>query len=119
MIKIGFSHFSTILHQTSFVTSRPEVHHIPGPLHHRSTILSALSPDHTLMVLFLGTHTRTSQWVTHHGNAFTRYSLNFGVSMEPEDSELPKGLVLIKNVEETTNRFCFHTLDEFKYRNDS
>ncbi|RXH97346.1 hypothetical protein DVH24_036014 [Malus domestica] len=26
------------------VTSRPGVHHIPGPLHHRSTILSALVP---------------------------------------------------------------------------
>ncbi|CAN6687823.1 unnamed protein product [Malus baccata var. baccata] len=28
----------------------------PGPLHHRSTILSALGPDHALTVLFLGTH---------------------------------------------------------------
>ena len=61
---------------------------------HRSTILSALGPDHALTVLFLGTHTRTSQWVTHHGIALARYSLNFGVPMEPEASELPKGLVL-------------------------
>ncbi|CAN6680172.1 unnamed protein product [Malus baccata var. baccata] len=30
---------------------------------HRSTILSSLSPDHTLTVLFLGTHMRTSQWL--------------------------------------------------------
>ena len=30
----------------------------------RSTILSALGPGHALTVLFLGTHTRTSQWVT-------------------------------------------------------
>ncbi|RXH71305.1 hypothetical protein DVH24_018660 [Malus domestica] len=36
---------------------------------HRSMILSALGPDHALTVLFLGSHTRTSQWVTHPGNA--------------------------------------------------
>ena len=66
-----------------------------APLHYRSTILSALGPDYTLTVLFLGTHTRTSQWVTtHHGSALARYSLNFGVPMEPEASELPKGLTL-------------------------
>ena len=59
-----------------------------------STILSPLGPDHALTVLFLGTHTRTSQWVTHHGIALARYSLNFGVSMNSEASELPKGLVL-------------------------
>ncbi|RXH96323.1 hypothetical protein DVH24_008827 [Malus domestica] len=38
------------------VTSQPGVDHFPGPLHHRSTILSALGPDHALTVLFLGTH---------------------------------------------------------------
>ena len=76
------------------VTSRSRVHHIPGHLHHRSTILSILGPDYAFTVLFLGTHTRTSQWVTHHGSALTRYSLNFGVPMEPEASELPKGLAL-------------------------
>ena len=37
---------------------------------------------------------RTSQWVTHPGNALARYSLNFEVPMEPEASELLKGLVL-------------------------
>ncbi|RXH88434.1 hypothetical protein DVH24_000033 [Malus domestica] len=31
-------------------------HHFSGPLHHRSTILSALGTDHALTVLFLGTH---------------------------------------------------------------
>ena len=61
---------------------------------HRSTILSILGPDHTLTVLFLGTHTRTSRWVTHHGIAQASFSLNFGVPTEPEASELPKGLVL-------------------------
>ncbi|RXH88547.1 hypothetical protein DVH24_000146, partial [Malus domestica] len=70
------------------------VHHISGPLHHHSTILSSLGPDYALTVLFLETHTRTSQWVTHHGIALARYSLNFGVPMEPKDSELPKGLML-------------------------
>ncbi|KAB2601656.1 S ribonuclease [Pyrus ussuriensis x Pyrus communis] len=64
-------------------------------LHHRSTILSALGPNHALTVLFLGTHTRTSQWVTHPGSALVRYSLNFGVPIEPETSELPKCLVLV------------------------
>ncbi|KAM1233088.1 hypothetical protein FF1_002838 [Malus domestica] len=41
---------------------------------HRSTILSVLGLDHTLTILFLGTHTRTSQ-VTHHGIALTRTRL--------------------------------------------
>ena len=76
------------------VTSRPGADHFPGPLHYRSTILSALGPDYALTVLFLGTHTRTSRWVTHPGIALVRYSLNFGVPTEPEASELPKGLVL-------------------------
>ncbi|RXI03037.1 hypothetical protein DVH24_003115 [Malus domestica] len=53
-----------------------------------------LGPDHSLTVLFLGTHTRTSWWVTHHGIALARYSLNFEVPMEPKTSELPKCLVL-------------------------
>ncbi|KAM2377343.1 hypothetical protein TB2_043438 [Malus domestica] len=39
-----------------FVTSRPGADHFPGPLHHRSTILSALGLDHALTVLFLRTH---------------------------------------------------------------
>ncbi|CAN6716176.1 unnamed protein product [Malus baccata var. baccata] len=56
--------------------------HFPGPFHHRSTILSALGPDHALM------------WVTHHESALASFSLNFGVPTEPEASELPKGLVL-------------------------
>ncbi|RXH81888.1 hypothetical protein DVH24_036229 [Malus domestica] len=38
------------------VTSRPRADHFRGPLHHRSTILSALGPDHALTVLFLRTH---------------------------------------------------------------
>ncbi|RXI05612.1 hypothetical protein DVH24_017654 [Malus domestica] len=75
---------------------------------HRSTILSALgpdhaltilflitqtrtlqwvayheSPDHALTVLFLRTQTRTSQWVTHHENALARYSINFGAPKRP------------------------------------
>ncbi|KAM1095041.1 hypothetical protein ACFX2B_009841 [Malus domestica] len=64
---------------------------------HRTTILSALGPDHTITVLFLGTHTRTSQWVTHHGIALVRSHFNFGVPMESEASELPKGLVLSRD----------------------
>ncbi|KAM1701832.1 hypothetical protein ACFXTN_025046 [Malus domestica] len=43
-----------------FVTSQPEFHHILGPLYHRNTILSALGPNHTLTVLFLGTHEQLS-----------------------------------------------------------
>ena len=60
-----------------YVTSHPD----PGPITsqtrlRRSTILSALGTDHTLTVLFLGTHTsRTSQWVTHPGNALTHSRL--------------------------------------------
>ncbi|RXH72675.1 hypothetical protein DVH24_012359 [Malus domestica] len=30
--------------------------HFSSPLHHRSTILSVLGPDHALTVLFMGTH---------------------------------------------------------------
>ena len=70
----------------ALTTTRPQLH--------RSTILSALGPYQAFTVLFLGTHTRTSQWVTHHGIALARYSLNFRVPTEPEASELPKGLVL-------------------------
>ncbi|RXH81064.1 hypothetical protein DVH24_004978 [Malus domestica] len=68
------------------VTSRPGVHHVPGSLHHRSTTLSALGPDHALTVFgspIMG--------------LLSRYSLNFGVPMEPETSELPKGLMLGRN----------------------
>ncbi|CAN6692588.1 unnamed protein product [Malus baccata var. baccata] len=36
----------------------------------------------------------TSQWITYPGNALAPFSLNFGVSMEPETSEFPKYLVL-------------------------
>ncbi|RXH85140.1 hypothetical protein DVH24_041908 [Malus domestica] len=57
---------------------------------HRSTILSVLGPDHAFMVLFLGTHT---SWDCSRANP-----LNFGVPMEPEASELPKGLVLGRDV---------------------
>ncbi|RXH98388.1 hypothetical protein DVH24_010713 [Malus domestica] len=89
----------------------------------RITIFSALGHGHALMVLFLGTHTRTSQWVTYHGNALARThltskfrwnpkpmspqkascymkecsrskSLNFRVQIESKASESPKGLVL-------------------------
>ncbi|RXH86388.1 hypothetical protein DVH24_017441 [Malus domestica] len=65
---------------------------------HRSMILSVLGPDHTLMVLFLGTHTRTSQWVTHPEIALAASTLNFGVPIEPEASELLKCLVLGRDV---------------------
>ena len=42
----------------------------------RSTILSALGPDHALTVLFLGTHASgTSQWVTHPRNALAHSCL--------------------------------------------
>ncbi|RXH99976.1 hypothetical protein DVH24_030467 [Malus domestica] len=39
-----------------YVFEKPEADHFPDPFHHCSTILSALGPDHALMVLFLGTH---------------------------------------------------------------
>ncbi|CAN6721968.1 unnamed protein product [Malus baccata var. baccata] len=42
----------------------------------RSTILSVLSPDHALIVLFMKTHaSRTSQWVTHPRIALARTRL--------------------------------------------
>ncbi|RXH98418.1 hypothetical protein DVH24_010743 [Malus domestica] len=60
-----------------------------------STILSTLGPDHALTVLFLGTQeSRTSQWVTHPGNALSHFSLNFRVPTESEANELPKSLML-------------------------
>ncbi|KAM1825063.1 hypothetical protein ACFX13_024596 [Malus domestica] len=43
---------------------------------------------HSLTVLFLGTHERTSQWITHPGSALASFSLNFGVYTEPEASDL-------------------------------
>ncbi|CAN6697219.1 unnamed protein product [Malus baccata var. baccata] len=63
------------------------------PLHHCSTILSALGPDHALTVLFLGTHEQLPSGSPIMG-ALATLSLNFGVPTEPETSELPKGLVL-------------------------
>ncbi|CAN6556240.1 unnamed protein product [Malus baccata var. baccata] len=42
--------------QIKSVTSRPGADHFSGLLHYRSTILSALGPNHALTVLFLGTH---------------------------------------------------------------
>ena len=69
--------------------------HIPARARlRRSTILSALSPDHALTILFLGTHVRTSQWVTHFGIALAPFSLNFRVPTEPEANER---LALIPN----------------------
>ncbi|RXI07031.1 hypothetical protein DVH24_026167 [Malus domestica] len=65
-----------------------------SPLHHHSTILCSLGPDYALTVLFLGTHTKTSQSVIHNGSALVRYLLNFRVPMNSEASELPKGLML-------------------------
>ncbi|KAM2691221.1 hypothetical protein EV2_005642 [Malus domestica] len=38
------------------VASWPGTDHFRSPVHHRSTILSTLNPDHVLTVLFLGTH---------------------------------------------------------------
>jgi len=48
-------------------TSQAQLHH--------STILSTLGPDHALTVLFLRTHTRTFQRVTHYGIALARTRL--------------------------------------------
>ncbi|CAN6712546.1 unnamed protein product [Malus baccata var. baccata] len=67
----------------------PTPYHIPtrtlttsrGRLH-RSTILSALGPDHNFLV-------GHPSWDCSRANL-----LNFGVLMEPEANELPKGLVL-------------------------
>ncbi|RXH87147.1 hypothetical protein DVH24_028647 [Malus domestica] len=82
---------------SNFVTSRPGADHFPGPLHHRSTILSALGLPFSHGFVF-GNSRATSQWVTHPGSALASFSLNFGVPTEPEASELPKGLVLGKDV---------------------
>ncbi|RXH67990.1 hypothetical protein DVH24_028137 [Malus domestica] len=50
-----------------------------------STILSSLGPDHALMNFTVG----HPSW-----NCSSANSLNFGVPIEPEASELPKGLLL-------------------------
>ncbi|KAM2598376.1 hypothetical protein TB2_036917 [Malus domestica] len=67
--------------------------HIPGPFHHRSTILFVLSLPFPHGFVF-GNSRATSQWVTHPRSVLALFSLNFGVPMELEASELPKGLVL-------------------------
>ncbi|CAN6683873.1 unnamed protein product [Malus baccata var. baccata] len=55
----------------------------------RSMILSALGPGHALTILFLGTHTRTSQWVTHPMIALvlTRLTLEFRWNSKPVSSQ--------------------------------
>ncbi|RXH81450.1 hypothetical protein DVH24_034871 [Malus domestica] len=78
------------------VTSRPGADQFSGPLHHRSTILSALGLPFPHGFVF-GNSRATSYWVTHHGIALACYSLNFGVPMEPEANELPKDLVLARD----------------------
>ncbi|KAM2418706.1 hypothetical protein ACFX1W_025360 [Malus domestica] len=50
----------------------------------RSTILFAWGPDHALTVLFLGTHTRTSQGVTYLGIALTRTHLTLEFRWNPK-----------------------------------
>ena len=78
------------------VATRLGTDHFPGPLHHRSTILSALGLPFPHGFVFRNSRA-TSQWVTHHGIALAPFSLNFGVPTEPEASELPKVLVLGKD----------------------
>ncbi|RXH94980.1 hypothetical protein DVH24_024664 [Malus domestica] len=58
-----------------FKFSNPHLSFVLYSLFRRNTILSALGPDHTLTVLFMGTHARTSQGVTHPGNALVRTRL--------------------------------------------
>ncbi|KAM7473941.1 hypothetical protein LguiB_021184 [Lonicera macranthoides] len=53
--------------------------------------------------LFLGAHDQLPRGVTHPGIALVHYSLNFGVLMGSEASELPKGLVLVS---EYTQQRC-------------
>ncbi|RXI00680.1 hypothetical protein DVH24_000914 [Malus domestica] len=81
----------------TIVTSQPGFHHIPSPLHHRSTILSALGLPFPHGFIFWNSRA-TSQWVTHPRSAMASFSLNFKVPTEPEASELPKGLVLGRDV---------------------
>ncbi|KAB2626880.1 hypothetical protein D8674_020498 [Pyrus ussuriensis x Pyrus communis] len=49
---------------------------------HRITILFALGPDYALTILFLGTHTRTFQWVTHPRNALAQTRLTSEFPLE-------------------------------------
>ncbi|RXH91240.1 hypothetical protein DVH24_020263 [Malus domestica] len=79
---------------TKYVTSQPGADHFLGPLHHRSTILSALGLPFPYGFVFGNSR------VTYPRSALTSFSLNFGVLTEPEASELPKGLVLGKMVTE-------------------
>ncbi|KAM0976362.1 hypothetical protein PS2_018958 [Malus domestica] len=75
------------------VTFRPGFHHIPGPFHHRSTVLSVLGLPFPHSFVF-GNSRVTSQRVTHPGSALASFSINFRVPTEPEANELPKGLVI-------------------------
>ncbi|KAM1014235.1 hypothetical protein ACFX14_044235 [Malus domestica] len=50
----------------------------------RSIILFDLGPDQAHTVLFLGTHMRTSQWVTHFGNALARTRLTSEFRWNPK-----------------------------------
>ncbi|RXH83385.1 hypothetical protein DVH24_005638, partial [Malus domestica] len=71
------------------VTSRPRAPTTFRARLHRSTILSALDPDHALTVLFMGTHTRTSQWVTHSEIVLARtcFTLEFQWNSKPMSSQ--------------------------------
>ncbi|CAN6578636.1 unnamed protein product [Malus baccata var. baccata] len=120
----GADHFPGFLHHHSTILSALGLDHAltvlflgtHKQLPRRSPILGLLWPPSRLTSEFLwnpkphdivrfgprprpygfvsGNSRATSQEVTHHEIALAPFSLNFGVSTEPEASELSKGLVL-------------------------
>ncbi|RXH70118.1 hypothetical protein DVH24_007374 [Malus domestica] len=71
------------------------VHHIPGLLHHRSTILSTLGLPFPHGFVYGNSREQLPSGSPILGvSALTSFSLNFGVPTEPEANELPKCLVL-------------------------
>ncbi|RXH88842.1 hypothetical protein DVH24_000441 [Malus domestica] len=74
------------------------------------TKLSYPGPDHTLTVLFLGIHTRTSQWVTHNGIALAQTHLTSEFLRNPKSVNSQKAscgsLVTSRARSTTVARYC-------------
>ncbi|RXH92570.1 hypothetical protein DVH24_033466 [Malus domestica] len=70
------------IHARAPTTSQARLYH--------SMILSVFGSDHTLTVLFMGTHTRISQWVTHPGIALARTRLTSKFLWNPKSMSSQK-----------------------------
>ncbi|RXH99786.1 hypothetical protein DVH24_021588 [Malus domestica] len=78
---------------TNPLLSTKRTHRQSGSSKEADTIFFALGPDHVLTILSLGTHMRTSQWITHHGITLTRTRLTSEFPWNPKPVSSQKALI--------------------------